>query len=75
MSALEFLHLAAGVALAAAAWLIRAYRRFASAAIAICCWTRRIGARRGFARLATAAAVCGLVVLALGAGFALADHR
>src|ERR1051326_544126 len=77
MSALDFLHLAAGVALAAAAWLIpRHIAGSRCAAIAILLLDAAPFAL-GAALLGVATGrplFAGLVVLALGAGFALADH-
>ena len=77
MSPLELLHFAAGLALAAAAWLIPrhiagAYRA-KPAALLLDASPFVIGA--GLLCLATGRPLfAGLVVLALGAGFALADH-
>ena len=77
MSALDFLHLAAGVALAAAAWLIpRHIAGSRCAAIAILLLDAAPFAL-GAALLGVATGrplFAGLVVLALGAGFGLADH-
>ncbi|TMK07800.1 MAG: hypothetical protein E6G72_14715 [Alphaproteobacteria bacterium] len=77
MSPLELLHFAAGLALAAAAWLIPrhiagAYRA-KPATLLLDASPFVIGA--GLLCLATGRPLfAGLVVLALGAGFALADH-
>src|SRR5205085_7034458 len=77
MPPLELLHLAAGLALAAAAWLIPrhiagAYRA-KPAALLLDASPFVIGA--GLLCLATGRPLfAGLVILALGAGFALADH-
>src|SRR5690348_14564488 len=77
MSALEFLHLAAGVALAAAAWLIpRQIAGSRRAAIAILLLDAApLGLGAALLGVATGRPLfAGLVVLALGAGFGLADH-
>jgi len=77
MPALELLHLAAGLTLAAVAWLIPRHiagsRRAAVLVLLLDMAPLALGA--GLLCLATGRPLfAGLVVLALGAGFALADH-
>jgi hypothetical protein len=77
MGAIELLHLGAGAALAAAGWLIPRHiagaRRLAVAALILDAAPLALGA--GWLALATGRPLfAGVIVLALGAGFALTDH-
>ncbi len=77
MGLIELVHLGAGAALAAAGWLIPRHiagaRRIAIAALLLDALPLALGA--GLLALATGRPVfAGVIVLALGAGFALADH-
>jgi hypothetical protein len=77
MDLTELLHLGAGAALAAAGWLIPRHiagaRRIAIAALLLDTLPLALGA--GLLALATGRPLfAGVIVLALGAGFALADH-
>src|SRR5438876_5043620 len=77
MGLIELLHLAAGAALAIAGWLIPRHiarsRRAAFAALLLDAAPLAFGA--GLLALATGRPLfAGVIVLALGAGFALADH-
>src|SRR5260370_24755485 len=77
MDLTELVHLGAGAALAAAGWLIPRHiagaRRIAIAALLLDALPLALGA--GLLALATGRPVfAGVIVLALGAGFALADH-
>src|SRR5882762_4608867 len=77
MSLIELLHLAAGAALAMAGWLIPRHiagsRRAAVAVLLLDAAPLALGA--GLLALATGRPLfAGMIVLALGAGFALADH-
>src|SRR6266446_2185382 len=77
MGLIELVHLGAGAALAAAGWLIPRHiagaRRIAIAALLLDALPLALGA--GLVALATGRPVfAGVIVLALGAGFALADH-
>src|SRR5258707_11791710 len=77
MGLIELLHLAAGAALAMAGWLIPRHiagsRRAAVAVLLLDAAPLALGA--GLLALATGRPLfAGMIVLALGAGFALADH-
>src|SRR5437660_10342956 len=77
MGLIEFLHLGGGAALAAAGWLIPRHiagaRRLAVAALLLDAAPLALGAV--LLGLATGRPLfAGMIVLALGAGFALADH-
>src|SRR5437660_12058062 len=77
MGLIEFLHFGVGATLAAAGWLIPRHiagaRRLAVAALLLDAAPLALGA--GLLGLATGRPLfAGLIVLALGAGFALADH-
>src|SRR3989442_3315424 len=77
MGLIEFLHFGVGATLAAAGWLIPRHiagaRRLAVAALLLDAAQLALGA--GLLALATGGPLfAGLIVLALGAGFALADH-
>src|SRR5260370_3893293 len=77
MALIERLHSGAGAALAAAGWLMPRYiagsRRLAVAALLLDAAPLALGA--GLLALATGRPLfAGIIVLALGAGFALADH-
>src|SRR5436190_19575353 len=77
MSLIELLHLGAGAALAMAGWLIPRHiagsRRLAIVALLLDATPLALGA--GLLALATGRPLfAGMIVLALGAGFALADH-
>src|SRR5258708_36388020 len=77
MGLIELVHLGAGAALAAAGWLIPRHiagaRRIAIAALLLDALPLALGA--GLLALATGRPVfAAVIVLALGAGFALADH-
>jgi hypothetical protein len=77
MSALELLHFAAGLTLAAAAWLIPRHIAGSRRAAMTVLMLDAAPLALGVALLGAATGrplFAGLVVLALGAGFALADH-